>query len=200
MSIWVKICGITRSQDAQAAVKAGADAIGVNFCPASVRLCDEGAARAIVEAVPPDFPVYGVFAGAPRERIEATVSAVGLRGVQLHGGEPEGEAMGWSLPVIRAVFCESRSAVAGLLDPRPYRVLLDAPFGGGSGKRIDAALIEGVDLSEVIVAGGLDPDNVGGLVRSFRPWGVDCASGVESAPGIKDAALMERFVANARSS
>lgn len=115
MRTWVKICGVTRVEDALVAFEHGADAIGLNFWPGSKRFCSVDRARAIVSAVAPGALVFGVFVRASREEIARTVREVGLTGVQLHGGEPLAEAEGWDLPVIRAVGASSRAVVARAL-------------------------------------------------------------------------------------
>ena len=216
MTTWVKICGVTRLDDARAAFDAGADAIGINFWPRSKRYCEPPRARGIVAGLAPGALVYGVFVGASRDEIAAVVRDVGLTGVQFHGGEPASDAEGWDLPVIRAVAATSREAVSAALEtgdryrfpkaeigtcPRfPYRVLVDNAAGGGSGQTVDAALLDGMDLREAILAGGLTPENVAATVARFRPFGVDTAGGVETAPGIKDARRIDAFVREARSS
>lgn len=182
------------------AVAAGADAIGVNFFHGSPRACSAEQAADIVRVVPPGFPVYGVFVSAGRARIQEVVRATGVNGIQLHGGEDREEALGWDLPVIRAVNVSSREQAEALVEDREtYRLLLDSPLGGGSGVRIEEGLLDGLDLGEVLLAGGLDPGNVGAVVRRLRPGGVDCASGVEIAAGVKDPSLIKEFVVNARS-
>jgi len=218
VATWVKICGVTRIEDARAALDSGADAIGINFWPASKRYCEPSRARDIVAGLSPGALVYGVFLGASRDEIAAIVRDVGLTGVQLHGGEPAGEGEGWDIPVIRAVAATTRDAVAAALEmrarrepasgeiqtPRPGRIgtcpriLVDNAAGGGSGVAVDAALLDGIDLGEAILAGGLTPHNVAASVARFRPFGVDTAGGVESAPGIKDARKIEAFVREAR--
>lgn len=207
MATWVKICGVTRAEDAEAAFGAGADAIGLNFWPSSKRYCEPARARAIVEALPKHALVFGVFVREPRAGIEAIVRETGITGVQLHGEEPEAEALGWDLPVIRAVAAKSREAVEAAVfaagknaasNVRGYRLLVDNAAGGGSGKTVEASLLDGIDLSNALLAGGLTPHNVAASVARLRPYGVDTAGGVESAPGVKDAALMEAFVREAR--
>ncbi len=205
MRVWVKICGIRRVADALAAVEAGADAIGINFYQGSKRYCGDQAARLIVAALPPGFPVYGVFVDAGPERISEVVEATGIGGIQLHGDEPEETARAWGLPVIRAVRAGSAKAAGKAVAEaeaagQAYRLLLDSALGGGSGVRIAKEALTGVSLTEAIVAGGLTPANVAAIVAGLRPFGVDCAGGVESAPGEKDADLMREFVSNARSS
>ncbi|HYB98104.1 MAG TPA: phosphoribosylanthranilate isomerase [Candidatus Limnocylindrales bacterium] len=199
MRTWVKICGITRLEDARAAFDAGADAIGINFCSWSKRCCDPEQARAIVAALPRRSRVYGVFGRTTRQEIERIVSKVGLTGVQLHGEEPVEDAQGWSLPVLRAVGASSRDVLREALEcAQDHRVLIDNAAGGGSGRLIDPALLEGLDLSKAVIAGGLTPANVAGIVARLAPFGVDTAGGVETAPGIKDARLVDEFVQSAR--
>lgn len=200
MKVWVKICGVTRAEDAEVAVAAGADAIGVNFYPSSPRFCEAAAARAIVEAVAGRAIVYGLFVNESRERISAVVSDIGVTGIQLHGDEPEELARGWGLPLIRAIRAGARDEVRrALAMATGYRVLLDSPRGGGSGTAFDATLVEGMDLAEAVVAGGLTPGNVSERIRLLRPWGVDVSSGVEAGPGVKDHLRVREFVSNAKS-
>jgi phosphoribosylanthranilate isomerase len=200
VKVWVKICGVTRAEDAEVAVAAGADAIGVNFYPSSPRFCEAAAARAIVEAVAGRAIVYGLFVNESRERISAVVSDIGVTGIQLHGDEPEELARGWGLPLIRAIRAGVRDEVRrALAMATGYRVLLDSPRGGGSGTAFDATLVEGMDLAEAVVAGGLTPGNVSERIRLLRPWGVDVSSGVEAGPGIKDPLRVREFVSNAKS-
>ena len=200
MKVWAKVCGITRVEDADVAIAAGADALGVNFHPPSPRCCDRRAAAAIVKRVAHRVTVYGLFVDARREDVEAVIAATGIDGIQFHGSEPLEALLGWDLPVLRAVRATSRDAVReALQSAHGYRVLVDSPRGGGSGTQFDPALVEGVDLSGAVVAGGLTPANVAERVARFRPFGVDVASGVEVAPGIKDAGLVREFVKNAKS-
>jgi phosphoribosylanthranilate isomerase len=233
VATWVKICGVTRLEDARAAFASGADAIGINFWPRSKRYCEPRRAREIVAALRPGELVYGVFVDEERGRIEEIVREVGLGGVQLHGSEPASAAEGWGLPVIRAIGAVSREAVLealecaarareqasakagtatdflgglssttaqGIVGNRSQSpiILVDNAAGGGSGKVVDAALLDGIDLSEAIVAGGLTPGNVAATVARLHPFGVDTAGGVESVPGIKDARLVDGFVRAAR--
>lgn len=213
---WVKICGVTRVEDARVAFECGADAIGLNFWPGSKRFCSIDRARGIVADVGPGVLVFGVFVRASRAEIERTVREVGLTGVQFHGEEPLAEAEGWSLPVIRAVGAAGRSVVARALaeadvrddargtglDATPrwsgHRLLLDNASGGGSGVEVEASVLEGFDLRRTVVAGGLTADNVAAIVRRLSPFGVDTAGGVEASPGIKDAHRIEAFVREAR--
>jgi phosphoribosylanthranilate isomerase len=206
MRTWTKICGVTRVEDALVAIAAGADAIGVNFYPASRRACTPSAVREIVDAVDGRGVVYGVFVDFSRTEIERVIGEAGITGIQLHGSEAPELSAGWSLPVIRAVAVHDPQQVASaverveqLRDGSTVRVLFDSPQGGGSGCRFDEAAVAGMDLGDTIVAGGLDPSNVRDVVARLKPWGVDTAGGVESRPGIKDANLIKEFIDHARS-
>ncbi len=208
MTLWVKICGVTTVADARAAVRAGADALGVNFVETSRRRCSLDAAAQIVESVPPAVRVYGVFAGSTREQIADVIKRTAIGGVQFHGEEPDDDLLGWPVPVIRAVAVRDESDVrsamerAGRVPGGRCRVLLDSARGGGSGVPFDHAAMQraGLDLSETIVAGGLTPANVADVIGRLKPWGVDVAGGVEGGePGVKVHSLIEEFVSNARS-
>lgn len=208
MATWVKICGITRPEDARAAFDAGADAIGINFAPRSRRCCTVEKARGVLEAVAPGELVFGVFVDSTREQVTRIVRELGLGGVQFHGSETSEDVAGWGLPTIRAVAATSRDAVTKAIALRDrflvsrnagYRLLVDHGSGGGSGRSIDDAVLDGIDLSESILAGGLTPQNIAARVARFRPFGVDTAGGVETAPGVKDAEAIEAFIRAARS-
>jgi len=198
---WVKVCGVTRVEDAKAAVRAGADAIGVNFVETSRRYCDLDTARRIVAAVEADVIAFGVFANASREHVGKVLERTGIGGLQFHGGEADEEMVGWTVPVLRAVAVGDTATLRAALEAAGgWRVLLDSPRGGGSGIRFDVELARGLDLSSAIVAGGLAPANVAEVVAQLKPWGVDVAGGVEDGvPGVKSISLMEEFVSNARS-
>ncbi len=203
MPMWVKICGITRPQDARAAFDAGADAIGINFWSGSRRYCRPEAAREIVSALRAGELAFGVFVRAPRDEVRRIVDDVGLGGVQFHGGESTDDVAGWNLPTIRAVAVADRLAAEAALAMRDrfletrgtgYRLLVDHGSGGGSGLAIDDEMLDGLDLADTILAGGLTPRNVADRVARFRPFGVDTAGGVETAPGIKDEGAIAEFI------
>ena len=207
MATWIKICGITRPEDARAAFDAGADAIGINFWSGSRRYCRPEAAREIMSVLREGELAYGVFVRAPREEVARIVRDVGIGGVQFHGEESNDDVAGWNVPTIRAIAATGRQAVASALAIRHsllatqgggYRLLVDHGSGGGSGRPVDETMLDRLDLAAAILAGGLTPRNVADRVARFRPFGVDTAGGVESAPGIKDAAAIEDFIRNAR--
>lgn len=204
MTVRVKICGIRRPEDARAAVRAGADALGFNFWPGSRRYLPPAEAGRIVRDLPPFVAAVGVFVNAPREEIVEAVLASGVGVVQLHGDEGPEACLDLPVRVVKAVRVGSPADVAGLAVYRDAGVgtfLLDAPSAGfgGSGSTFDWSLAaDARRMGRVILAGGLDPENVAEAIRAARPWGVDVASGVEVAPGVKDAARIGRFVAEAR--
>ena len=195
----VKICGITNEDDAQAAVDAGAVALGFNFYPRSVRCVDPRVAAAIVAGLPSTVCPVGVFVDASREEVLGLARDVGLRALQFHGHEPPEYCRGWACTVIKVVRVRDRSAVAEAGRYDVDFILADAyveGLPGGTGLRIAPELLEGLDRTRLILAGGLTAENVAEAVRRVRPVAVDVASGVESAPGKKDRQLMRSFVAN----
>ena len=199
--IRIKICGITHPDDAEAAVAAGVDLIGLNFVPESPRCLDLTTAAEIADQVAGRIDRVAVFRDAAPEEIERVLRRVELERVQFHGSETEEEVEEVDLPVIKAI----RGADVGSAEEYPGTILLlDHPTeGGGSGTPwnwSDATeLIEiGIDA---ILAGGLDPDNVAealGSLGDLLPWGVDVATGVESDGCRKDPEKMARFVGAVR--
>jgi len=183
----VKICGITRLEDAEAAVAAGAGAIGFIFWPKSPRFIDPHRARAIAAALPPFVTAVGVFVNQPLAYVNGVASLVGLGAVQLHGDETPEFATTVTRPVMKAVSIGRDEAQ---IWPSRVRLLLDVhdPVArGGTGRTIDwAAAADLAARREVVLAGGLTPDNVADAVARVRPFGIDVSSGVERAPGIKD--------------
>jgi phosphoribosylanthranilate isomerase len=211
----IKICGMTSVEDARAAAEAGADAIGLNFYPRSRRFVRPETAARIAAAVPRDVTKVGVFVNATAEEIRRIAELVGLDCVQLHGDEPP--ALVAQLPPQVAVVRAYRCTVDGLAPLAEYlaacpahgraldAVLVDADAGGdygGTGQAADWSLVarerDALGGTPLVLAGGLTPENVSEAIAQVHPDGVDVASGVESRPGRKDAALVARFVAAAR--
>lgn len=198
----VKICGITTTEDAEACVALGADMIGLNFVPGSPRRLDVARARAIVDAVRGRVELVGVVADLAEDELVALRSAVGLDRLQLHGSEPPELVRRLGAGAFKALRVGSAedAAEAGRYDGL---VLVDAKVPGalgGTGHRVDFALAAPIARArDVLLAGGLGPANVADAVRAVGPWGVDVASGVERAPGIKDPAAIAAFVRAARS-
>lgn len=199
----VKICGLTRSIDAEVVARQGADALGVVFAPGPRQL-DIVAAVDVLAAAPEEVQRVGVFADQPAEFIEQATELCRLDWIQLHGQESAEFAAALSVKVIKAVRVAAAADFARVSDYPADAFLLDAPAAdgrlGGTGAVFDWS--KAADLpwprSKVIVAGGLNPDNVGAAVELLRPGGVDVSSGVEAAPGIKDHALTAAFIAAVR--
>lgn len=199
----VKICGITRPEDARAAALAGADAIGLVFHDASPRAVGAGRAADIVAALPPFVSVVGLFVDAPAARIESVLSQVRLDCLQFHGNESPAECERFPLPYIkvariRAGFDLIQYAV-GYRHARA--ILVDAYVPGqpgGTGRTFDWGLLPESLPLPLILSGGLAPENVASAVRAVRPWAVDVSSGVESAPGHKDAGKVLQFIEEVR--
>jgi phosphoribosylanthranilate isomerase len=197
----VKICGVTRAEDALAAARLGADAVGFNFWPRSRRYLPPAAAAAIVRSLPPQVATFGVFVDPSRAELEAALAASGVGAAQLHGDEPPALCLGLGVPVVKALRIRDGHDLAGLAAYEVRAFLLDAPSPGygGSGTTFDWSIAAAAAREvPVLLAGGLVPDNVAEAVRAVRPLGVDVASGVESAPGVKDLAKVEAFIRNAK--
>ncbi len=200
----VKICGITRPEDGLEAVRLGADAIGLVFYPQSPRLVDSTQARLICQVLPPFVTVVGLFVNAEPERIKLVLESVPLDVIQFHGSEIPGECDIYGRPYIKAITMGPGIDVAGVMEEYPNAAgfLLDAyhpDLPGGSGQVFDWGEIPADVSKPIILAGGLDPDNVAEAVRRVGPYAVDVSSGVESSKGIKDPAKIAAFIQGVRS-
>jgi phosphoribosylanthranilate isomerase len=201
----VKICGITRHEDAELAASLGAWAIGFNFWPGSKRRCDAAVAAGIARALRRKIEPVGVFVNPTLDELVRLVEGVGLTHVQLHGDEGPAfctaVAQRTGARVIKALRIDSGAAIQDAQRFHTDFHLLDAAAGsayGGTGRTWDWALAaQRHSQVPVILSGGLTPENVADGIAAVRPWGVDVASGVESAPGIKDPAKVEAFIAAA---
>ncbi len=197
----VKICGITRLEDARLAVELGASALGFNFYPPSPRYVAPEAAKAIIRELPPFVTAVGVFAEETDGAHVASVARkAGVAAVQLHGPRfPNSNRALASYQLIRAVAVRSGSRFEHLRHSNANAYLLDAyhpKLLGGTGKKFDWKMArEAKQYGPIILAGGLTPGNVAKAIREARPFAVDVASGVESAPGKKDPAKMRAFFA-----
>lgn len=193
----VKICGITRPEDAEAAVRYGATALGFVFWPSSPRAIDPFRARAIARVVPPFVTIVGVFVNQPAEFVNEVSSLVGLGAVQLHGDEPPSVAQRVRRPIVKAVSLRTPDVESTWSLPVMLLVDADDPVRrGGTGARADwSAAAALARRRPIVLAGGLTPDNVREAVDRVRPYGVDVSSGVESRPGVKDHQQLARFFA-----
>jgi len=198
----VKICGITRTQDARAAAAAGADAIGLVFYPPSPRFLSVERALEIRDALPPFLQTVALFVNADAAQVAQVIGRVHPAMLQFHGEETPQFCAQFGLPFVKA--CRIRAGVDPLAYLQPYARaaawLLDSfvPEYGGVGESFDWSLAPRQPGRPLILSGGLDADNVGRAIRAVRPWGVDVSSGVESGKGIKDAAKMAAFIAQVR--
>ena len=195
----VKICGTTTLDDALVAHAAGADAIGFVFA-ASKRQVDAATVASIVAELPAGALTVGVFRGQSADEILDIVAASGVDAIQLHGDESPSDVarVRHATDFLIQAFTADDPRLEHLGEYEVDAILLDSP-SPGSGETFDWSLIEGLSSQvRVILAGGLDADNVAMAIERVRPWGVDVASGVESSPGHKDAAEVRRFVTVAR--
>jgi phosphoribosylanthranilate isomerase len=198
----IKICGLTREQDVLASVAAGVDALGFVFYPESTRAVSAERARHLIELVPPFVTTVGLFVNADPNEVKALLGEVPLGLLQFHGDEEDDYCAQFARPYIKAA--RVREGV-DLIDyaasfPKASGLLFDAwvdGFGGG-GVAFDWRLIPVELARHAVLAGGLNPANVEAAVRAVKPFAVDVSSGVEVAKGIKDAALIEAFVAGVR--
>jgi phosphoribosylanthranilate isomerase len=191
--VFVKICGITRLEDAEAAVNAGATALGFVFWPGSPRAVDPRRARAIAASLPPFITTVGVFADQPAEYVNEVAHVAQLGAVQLHGGESADYVAAMSRPVVKAVAIRDDVELdAARVDVWPPRVILlldahDPVRKGGTGRTVDWSVAAAIATRRpIVLAGGLNPDNVADAIARVRPFGIDVSSGVEAAPGVKD--------------
>jgi phosphoribosylanthranilate isomerase len=187
----VKICGLTRLEDAEAAVSLGADAVGFVLWAGSRRAVTIDQATAIARMLPALVTRVGVFVDAPPDDVRAAVRAIGLDAVQLHGDEAVDRYTRVGARLIRAVSVDTDSAVAAAIAlPDDVTVLIDAAPGderGGTGRRADWARAAVVARARrVMLAGGIAADVVGDACRQVRPWAIDVSSGVEASAGVKD--------------
>jgi phosphoribosylanthranilate isomerase len=199
----IKFCGFTRDQDVRAAVDLGVDAIGLNLARGPRKLTSERAAE-LVRLIPPFVTAVALFVDADEATILAAMRATRCTVVQLHGNEPPelAQRLRTRFPVIKAFPVTDAAALVAVRGYPADAYLLDAAvpgIAGGTGVAWDHHLLAGVTLDRpVILAGGLNPTTVAPAIAATKPYGVDVASGIESAPAIKDAALMAAFVAVCR--
>ena len=198
----IKVCGLTRVEDVQAAVAAGVDAVGLVFYPDSPRHVTIAQAAELCRHVPPFVTIVGLFVNASRAEVHRAIEAVPLNLLQFHGDETADQCEGFGVPYLKAA--RVRPGVDLLEFAAQFAsaraLLLDTwtPAYGGSGESFDWSLVPTSCPLPVILSGGLTPDNVADAIRQVRPVAVDVSSGVESAKGIKDAAKIRAFVSAVR--
>ncbi|MDE0478036.1 MAG: phosphoribosylanthranilate isomerase [Gammaproteobacteria bacterium] len=208
--IWIKICGITRAEDARAAIDLGADAIGIVCFPPSARHVPRPRFGEVLERVGDEVEVYALFVNPEPAEVTATVATGLFSGLQFHGDESAGFCESFGLPYMKALRVRGdsnlRQQIEGFDSAR--RVLLDTfdesdeSSYGGTGKSFRweiAADLVAAGAGNIVVAGGLHDCNVAAAIRQARPSGVDVSSGVEAEPGVKDPNKLRAFMREARS-
>lgn len=200
----IKICGITRVEDALAAAQAGADAIGLVFYPSSPRAVSVETAREIVANLPPFIAAVGLFVNETAPEIERIYKRVRLDLLQLHGDETPQFCAGLGVPFLKALRVKPGDDVAQLMNPwdDARSILLDAfkqDVPGGTGEVFDWSQVPRSQAERIVLAGGLTPDNVYSAVQETQVAAVDVSGGVEAAPGLKSSEKIAAFVAAVRS-
>ena len=203
MSTKVKICGLTSVADALAAAEAGADMIGLMFYAGSPRHITVTQAAEIASALPPFVLKVGVFVNPEESQVLEAIAACGLNLLQFHGDEPSEFCTQFGLMSVKALRVQNADSLAALENYATDAFLLDAYSKsglGGTGEKFNWDLaIEAQKFGKpIFLAGGLTPENVADAVKKVRPFAVDVSSGVESAPGKKDAAKVRAFIAAVR--
>ncbi len=201
----VKICGITRREDARAVVEYGADAIGLVFYPDSPRHVSIETACEVAGSVAPFVTTTGLFVNAGEQHIRQVLASVPLGLLQFHGQESNDDCNRYGLPFIKSIPMRPGSDSAAMMAEYPDAAgfLLDTwqpETHGGGGEPFDWGTVPGDTGKPIILAGGLTPDNVAGAIAAVRPYAVDVSSGVESAPGVKSAQQIKAFMQGVQSS
>jgi len=198
----VKICGITRREDALAAAQAGADAIGLVFYPPSPRCLALAQARALREALPPFVSAIALFVNPVRDEVERVLAEVRPDALQFHGEEDPAFCRQFGVPYIKA--CRVRQGTdlleyfAPFADAQGWLADAYVEAYGGVGAKFDWRQVPAARDRPLILSGGLSIANVGEALRVVKPWGVDVSTGVEVAKGIKDATMIEAFIAEVK--
>jgi phosphoribosylanthranilate isomerase len=204
--IEIKICGFKRKKDIIDAISLGIKWIGLNFYEKSPRFIIEKEAKILIEDLPDDIKKIGVFVNPDEKKLFEIVKKLKINGIQLHGNEPPAllEKFKKEFPekiLIKAIHVKDKEDI--LKKIKKYKMadffLLDRyeeNLYGGTGKRIDDREIENIDLpwNKIFIAGGIKPENVKDIIRKFKPFGIDVASGVEIAPGIKDIEKIKKLI------
>jgi len=195
----IKICGITRAEDAKAVVDAGADAIGLVFYPPSPRAVSIQQAQEVVADVPAFVTVTALFVNPSVEEVQSVLDGVRIDLIQFHGDEDDDFCRQFGHPYIKALRVRQASDVVALClrFPSALAVLLDSykpGVPGGTGETFDWSLVPATPPKPIILAGGLDPENVNHAIDVVHPFALDVSGGVEAAKGIKDHGKITKFV------
>ena len=194
----IKICGTTNLDDALIAVEAGADALGFIFVPNTPRYLHPDEAAKIIEELPPFITTVGLFVNAEQKEIDTIANNCSLDAIQLHGEEPPELCVTLSRRVVKAFRVKDESSLSRLHDYHVRAYLLDTYVKGtmgGTGKVFDWNLaVKAKQYGRIILAGGLNPNNIASAILQVRPYGVDVSSGVEVSPGRKDPAKIKAFI------
>ena len=194
----IKICGITNLDDALTAIEAGADALGFNFVPHTPRYIEAQNAATIIDCLPPFITTVGLFVNEELAKIEAIANQCHLNVIQLHGDESPEFCDTLNRKSIKAFRIKDESSLSQLPNYRASAYLLDTYVKGkmgGTGEVFDWHLaVKAKQYGPIVLAGGLNPDNVAGAVRQVHPYGVDVSSGVEAKPGRKEPAKVRAFI------
>jgi phosphoribosylanthranilate isomerase len=202
-AVRIKICGITNTQDAVAAAELGADAVGFVFAPSPRQVSPEKA-REIIIALPPLVQAVGVFLDEDPEKVASIADFCRLDLLQFHGKESAAYCARFGRRVIKAVRVQNRGGLKGCSE---YSSIVDALLldsyvsgrSGGTGLTFDWNLaLEAKRYGRIILAGGLNPDNVAAAISAAKPYAVDASSGLEQEPGVKDHEKMARFIQTVR--
>jgi len=200
--IKIKICGITNLEDALAAAAAGADALGFNFYKKSPRCIEPQKAAEIIEQLPPFIVPVGIFVNEREDRIREILAATGIQAVQFHGDESPEFCQRFGGRVIKAFQVKDKESLKNMAHYRVGAFLLDSykdGVRGGTGVAFDWHLaVVAKTFGKIILAGGLTPENVAEAVKLVQPYGVDVAGGVEKEKGVKDHAMLKKFITEVR--
>ncbi len=201
-----KICGITRIEDALCAASAGADAIGLIFYAGSQRAVTIEQAIPISNELPPFVSTVALFVNAPQKEVDDVIARVRPTILQFHGDENPGFCSQFGMPFLKAIRVGGKMTADDLLEyaekfSAARALLLDTMshgLYGGSGKVFDWQVIPHEMRHHIVLSGGLQADNVAGAIRMIKPWAVDVSSGVEAQKGVKDHAIVRRFIEEVR--